>query len=299
MTQINRRQFLISSSVLTITPVLSQFASAQQSTINWSATRNDGNDFFRAPVLLTGKHNAILVDGSFNFQAGEQLVAQIKASGKKLTTIYISCADPDYYFSLKPVKAAFPDVRILAATSTINAINDNVQKKIDTWGPQLGEFGPQSLDDIVFAEAYDESSLELEGVRIEIVTSKVMHDRRYLWVPSIDAVFGGVYGFAGLHVWTADTPNPEDRAAWVRELEQLIDRNPKIVVAGHAASGANNGPESLVFTRDYLLAYEKQVALANNSKELIAAMQSLYPDLGLMPALEIGAQVAKGELDWR
>lgn len=118
------------------------------------------------------------MDGSFNFPAGEALVEQIKASGKELTTIYISCSDPDYYFSLKPVKTAFPNVKVIAASATIDAINANVKNKIDVWGPKLGEYGPQSLDDIEFAEAYDKPTLTLEDVRIEIVTSELLHDRR-------------------------------------------------------------------------------------------------------------------------
>jgi hypothetical protein len=38
--------------------------------------------------------------------------------------------------------------------------------------------------------------------------------------PSLNAVFGGVLIFSGLHVWTADTPTPP-RAAWVKNLEAI------------------------------------------------------------------------------
>jgi len=205
---------------------------------------------------------------------------------------------PERLWLSRSKKAAFPEAKVIAASDTINAINANVQKKIDTWGPQLGEYGPQSLDDIVFAESHDDPVLQLEGNRIDIVTSAKMHDRRYLWVPSLEAVIGGVYSFDGLHVWTADTPSAEDRSAWISELDSIIERNPKIVVAGHAAAGTNNGIKSLKFTRDYLIAYEEEVSKAGDSAELIAAMKLLHPDLGLMPALEIGAKVAMGEMDW-
>jgi len=298
MTQITRRNFVLGASALALTPMVPRLVTAGQSGLDWSAVRGNENDFFRAPVLLTGTNEAMLVDGSFTFPAGEALVEQIKASGKELSTIYLSCADPDYYFSLKPVKAAFPEAKVIAASETINAINANVQRKIDTWGPQLGEYGPQSLDDIVFAESHDDPVLQLEGNRIDIVTSAKMHDRRYLWVPSLEAVIGGMYGFDGLHVWTADTPGTEERNAWISELDSVIERKPKIVVAGHAATGTNNGITSLKFTRDYLMAYEEEVSKAGDSAELIAAMKSLHPDLGLLPALEIGAKVAMGEMDW-
>ncbi|MEM9279767.1 MAG: MBL fold metallo-hydrolase [Pseudomonadota bacterium] len=297
MSTISRRSLLKTMTAATSLAIIPLSASAGQS-IEWSALRGDDKDFHRAPVLLTGEKDAILIDGSFNYGAGTELVEKIRASGKRLTTIYVSVNDPDYYFSLKPVKEAFPEARVVAASETIKKIRQKVQNKLDVWGPVLGEYGPQTQDDVVFPEADDTSTLTLEGETIEIITSETMEDRRYLWSPSLQAVFGGVYVFDGLHVWTADTPTPQDRANWIAELDSLIARNPKIVVAGHAAQGTNNGVESLKFTREYLLAYEDEVKKAANSDELIAAMKKLYPDLGLLPALEIGAKVAKGEMKW-
>lgn len=296
--KLTRRHFLLGSSALALSTSLPRLAQAQTSTLSWSAVRGDDKDFFRAPVLLSGEKEAILIDGSFNLPAGEQMAALIKDSGKQLTTIYISCPDPDYYFSLKPIKAAFPEARVIAASETIAAIDASVQGKLDTWGPQLGEFGPQTQEDIVFAEPFDEKRLMLEDQPIDIVTSERMHNRRYLWVPSLNAVVGGVYAFDGLHVWTADSPTKQDRQHWIAELDELIARDPAVVVAGHAASGTNNGVASLQFTREYLLAFEQAFDRTGNSEELIAAMQARYPDLGLMPALEIGAKVSKGEMDW-
>lgn len=302
MTSLTRRQTLgrtlAGLSTIALAPTFARIAHAGDGAIDWQAWRTDANDFFRAPILLTGDEEALLIDGSFNFPQGRALAEAIKATGKRLSTIYISCSDPDYYFSLTPVKAAFPDAKVIAATATIEAINANVEKKIDVWGPKLGENGPQSLDEIVFAEAYDQPTLDLEGETIDIVTSSELENRRYLWVPSLEAALGGVYTFEGLHVWTADTPTPEERAAHVRELDALIARNPKIVVAGHAAEGTNNGVACLTFTRDYLLAYEEQVTKAKDSAELIAAMKDLYPGLGLEAGLEIGAKVTKGEMTW-
>lgn len=266
--------------------------------LNWAGWRGGENDFFRAPVLPTGQDEAILIDGSFTFPAGRALVEEIRATGKRLTTIFVSCNDPDYYFSLIPVVEAFPEARVIAAAETIAAMRRKALGKLAAWGPVLSENGPQTLDELVFPEPYDGHSLKLEGTTIDIVASKTMPDRRYLWVEEIEAVFGGVYAFAGLHVWTADAPTPENRAHWVAELDALIARRPQIVVAGHAASGVDNGPGSLTFTRDYLLAYEEEVARAASSADLIAAMQRRFPGLGLEQGLEIGAKVALGEMSW-
>jgi len=266
--------------------------------LQWQALPAGERGFFRAPVLLSGAKEAILIDGGFSLPDGRAVVEAIKASGKTLTTIYVSQSDPDYYFSLGPVKAAFPSARIIAASATIAAIKGNVEKKLAVWGPQLKENGPQTLAEVVMPEAFDGPALQLEGHAIEIVAASGLENRRYLWVPSLKAVFGGVLVFSGLHVWTADTPTPQARAAWVRNLEAIAARKPAIVVPGHLAAGAALDVSAVTYTRDYLLAFEEEAAKAADSAALIAAMKRRYPSAGLAPALEIGAKVVKGEMKW-
>jgi len=266
--------------------------------LSWKHFPADERGFLRAPVLLTGGKEAILIDGGFTLSDGRALVEAIKATGKTLTTVYVSQSDPDYYFGLGPVKAAFPSAGFIAAPATIAAINGNVQKKLDTWGPQLKENGPQTLADVVIPAPSDARSLSLDSHQIEIVEVSGLANRHYLWVPSLKAVFGGVLTFAGLHVWTADTATPEQRAAWVKALDEMAARQPGIVVAGHMAPGSPTDASAIAYTRDYLLAFEEEVNKAADSAALIAAMTRRYPNAGLAVALNIGAKVAKGEMKW-
>ncbi|MBT9463642.1 MBL fold metallo-hydrolase [Hydrogenophaga sp.] len=265
--------------------------------LQWQHFPAGERGFFRAPVLLSGAREAILIDAGFSLPDGRAVAEAIKASGKTLTTIYISQSDPDYYFSLGPIKAAFPAAKVIAASATITAIKGNVEKKIATWAPQLKENGPQQLSDIVFPEAFDGASLSLEGHTIEIVDAAGLENRRYLWVPSLNAVFGGVV-FSDLHVWTADTPTPQARAAWIKTLDSMAARKPAVVVPGHMAVKGALDVSAIAYTRSYLLAFEEELAKAVDAAALIAAMTKRYPDAGLAPALQIGAKVAKGEMKW-
>lgn len=266
--------------------------------LSWKHFPAGERGFFRAPVLISGAQEAILIDGGFTFPNGKAQAEAITATGKKLTTIYISQSDPDYYFSLAPVKAAFPAARVQAAPATLAAIKGNVEKKLATWGPQLKENGPQTLSDVVMPEAFEGRALNLEGQRIEIVDAEGLANRRYLWAPSLNAIFGGVLVFSGVHVWTADTASPEARAAWIKNLDAMAARKPAIVIPGHMAPGAAIDVSAITYTRDYLLAFEEELAKAANSAELIAAMTKRYPDAGMSIALQIGAKVAKGEMKW-
>jgi len=296
-----RREFAQTTAVAGVAAALVGCAAVPGATaapLQWQHFPAGDKGFFRAPVLLSGAKEAILIDGGFSLPDGRAVAEAIKASGKTLTTIYISQSDPDYYFSLAPIQAAFPQAKVIAASDTLAAIRGNVQKKIDTWAPQLKDNGPKTLADIVFPEVFDGPSLTLEGHTIEIVQAQGLANRRYLWVPSLQAVFGGVLVFSGLHVWTADTPTPAARAAWVQNLDAIAARKPAVVVPGHLAANGSLDMAAVQYTRDYLLAFEEEQAKAANSEVLIAAMNKRYPTAGLAPALQIGAKVAKGEMKW-
>jgi glyoxylase-like metal-dependent hydrolase (beta-lactamase superfamily II) len=101
--------------------------------LEWRAFPAGETGFFRAPVLVWGPKEAVLIDGGFTLPDGQALADAIKATGRDLTTIYVSQSDPDYYFSLGPIKAAFPRAKVLAASDTIAAIQASVEKKLATW----------------------------------------------------------------------------------------------------------------------------------------------------------------------
>lgn len=286
------------TTVAAATAVFGSGAWAGETKLRWQHFAAGEHGFFRAPVLIFGAREAVLIDAGFTLSDGRAVAEAIKATGKQLTTIYISQSDPDYYFGLAPIKAAFPQARVIAAPATLAAIQGNVEKKLATWGPQLKDNGPQTLEDIVMPEPFDGPAIELEEQNIEIVEADNLHNRRYLWVPSLDAIFGGVLVFSGVHVWTADTSSAEGRAAWVRTLDAMLARNPSVVVPGHMAPEAATDASAIRYTRDYLLAFEEELAKATDSAALIAAMKARYPNAGMGIALQIGAKVATGEMKW-
>ena len=276
----------------------SELALAANKGLNQAHFPAGENGFFRAPVLISGASDAILIDAGFTFPDAKTLIAAIQKTGKKLTTVYISQSDPDYYFGLSPIKAAFPQARIVAASATIAAIKASVDKKLATWGPQLKENGPQSMADIVIPEAFDGPALDVEGHSIDIVNADGLENRRYLWAPSLKAAFGGVLVFSGTHVWTADTATVAARASWIKNLDAMAARKPITVIPGHMTPAAAIDISAIAFTRDYLVAFDEELAKAGNSAELIAAMTKRYPELGMGIALQIGAKVAKGDMPW-
>ncbi|CAM4034454.1 hypothetical protein RABR111495_24385 [Rahnella bruchi] len=78
-----------------------------------------------------------MIDAQFQRHDAEKRVEMIKASGKKLTTVYISLSDPDFYFGLDAIRAAFPQAKVVATQATVDQINATKDRKVAFWGPQL------------------------------------------------------------------------------------------------------------------------------------------------------------------
>lgn len=256
----------------------------------------DGNSFHVNSVLVTGRQEAVLIDAQFSRADAHRLVADILASGKRLTTVYVSHGDPDYYFGLEVIKAEFPDVRIYASEPTIAWIRNTVQKKVAFWGPKLGANAPRAP---IVPEALPKEGLALEGQRLEVVgLDGELPGRSFVWIPSLKAVVGGVNVFSGLHLWTADTQSKEERAAWSRTLQRIVALQPAVVIPGHAQPGAPGGVAAVQYSQTYLQRFEQELAAAPNAASLIDTMKRLYPEAGLGISLDIGAKVNKGEMKW-
>jgi glyoxylase-like metal-dependent hydrolase (beta-lactamase superfamily II) len=246
-----------------------------------------------ASEIVSGDKESILIDAQFGVGDGQALVDILKKSGKKLTTIYISGGDPDYYFGLEPIKAAFPNVKILASQHVVDHINQTKEAKLAYWGPILGPQAPKSL---IVPNVLTKPYLTLEGKQIEI--KEMNTPNAYLWVASIKTAFGGVPVSYGQHVWMADNQTTIVRTQWIKALNRLLALKPKRVVPGHFVGDEPKGAEGVTFTRDYVLKYETELAKAKNSAALIDSMKQAFPSLPSDDGLVIGAKVNTGEMKW-
>ncbi|MES2348765.1 MAG: MBL fold metallo-hydrolase [Pseudomonadota bacterium] len=249
-----------------------------------------------ASVIVSGAKDAVLIDAQFSRGEALKLVERIRAGGKRLTTVYVSHSDPDFYFGLDVIHAAFPEAKIVATPQTVAGIEKKKDAKVAFWGPILKDNAPQS---IIVPQPLAGDTIQLEGQALKIEGLKgATPDRSYVWIPSIKTVAGGVVVFNQLHVWTADTQTPESRRQWLATLKGIAALKPATVVPGHFAPGAALTPDSIAFTSNYLVSFEAETAKAADSAALIARMKQLYPNAGLNAALDTSAKVAKGEMKW-
>lgn len=240
-------------------------------------------------TLIEGEKDAVLVDAQFTLADAHRLVAMILESKKNLTTVYVTHAHPDHYWGLVVIRQAFPKARLVALPDTLKDIKASVDKKVKQWKPMYGSNVP---DQPLLPEALSGNTLALEGETLEL-TGGVQGDTEnnsIVWVPSLKLAIAGDIVYNDAHVWMLDAPAAKSRADWIASLDRLATMKPARVVAGHKSADASDTPQAIDFTREYVQAFDVQLAKGATAEQIKAAMNAKYPNLKTLGvALELAA----------
>lgn len=273
-----------------------QFKQFQSGNLTFDVFIAAESSFGVTSTIISGKTDAVLIDAQFTLAEAEIVAQYIKNSGKRLSLIYISHADPDFYFGLEVFKRYFPQVTVYANNANIEHIKATSQKKLDVWGGRLGD---ALTKNVVLPQLLKDSSFELEGEKIEIYGLEQFPSRSFVWLPSAKAVIGGINIFgSNFNLWTADAQSADARSKWISVLDQIIALEPSVVIPAHTDQYAAFDKTSVEHTKNYLLFYEEALKTSKTSADLISAVKSRYPDLKFDVALQIGAKVNTGEMKW-
>ena len=230
--------------------VVANEAAAQSSpaALSLQVYNADAGSFHVNAVLVSGQTDAVLIDTGFTQADAHRIAAMVLDSRKTLRTIYISQADPDFYFGAGVLKTLFPGATLIASAPTVKKIQATLPTKLQVWGPRLGANAPT---DVPVPEVMTGNTIMLEGQTLEIrgLDDSLPH-RSYVWIPSLKAIVGGVNVFAGLHAWTADTQTAQERADWSRKLASMSALQPTTVVPGHMLPGQKQDASQIAYTEN-------------------------------------------------
>jgi glyoxylase-like metal-dependent hydrolase (beta-lactamase superfamily II) len=296
MKQIIAVTFLTISILFTMEAQAQNFKKIEAGTLTLDVYNASENSFGVASIIVSGKTDAVLIDAQFTLADAEAVAQEIKSSGKKLTTIYVSHNDPDFYFGLEVFKKYFPEVTAYATPAVVEQIAKTAQKKLDVWGERLGK---AITSNVVLPQVLKGNSIELEGEKLEIVGLDEFPGRTFIWIPSAKAVVGGINVFGNtFNLWMADAQTPEARKNWITVLDKITSLKPEIVVPAHGKSGDALNLTAVRHSKDYILFYEEALKTNKTSEALIKAIKAKYPTLTFEIALQIGAKVNTGEMKW-
>ena len=247
-------------------------------------------------TLIMGEKDAILLDTGFTRSDAYKIAANVLDSGKNLKTIFISQADPDYYFGAEVLHDIFPDAQVLSSKAVLEEIKHKVDSKVAFWSPQMGNNAPRKP---FLPTLMTGNTLTLEDKAIEVRgTTGTLANRPYVWIPSIKTIAGDVNTYAGMHVWTADSATPTLRSAWIKRLDEMKALQPTTFVPGHMTANTPLSPSVIDYTRAYLVKFEQAMTASKDSAQVIETIKTAYPNAEAISNLELGAKVGKGEMKW-
>ena len=143
-------------------------------------------------TLITGRHDAVLVDPLMTIEQGMAVADWVLTTGKNLTTVYVTHGHGDHWFGLGAVRERFPGVRAVATPAVIRGMRKwSAPEVLQTFWQS--RFPGQIPDDNPVADPLDGPSFELEGH--QMVAVNVGHsdtdDTTVLHVPDMWLVVAG------------------------------------------------------------------------------------------------------------
>ncbi|WCE30922.1 MBL fold metallo-hydrolase [Vibrio sp. SCSIO 43137] len=283
---------LLAASVL----LAANATAADKTPLTFDVYNADKNSFHVNSTLVMGESEVMVVDTGFTKADALRIAAKVLDSGKELKTIFISQADPDYYFGAEALHALFPDAKVLTTPAVKKVIEKKLAGKLAFWGPKMGGNAPVEP---YLPKAIEADFLTVDGHKVEIRgTQGELAHRPYLWIPSSKAVLGNVAVYGDLHLWMADAQSDSAQKGWVDQLNELKSLDPKIVIPGHMKAGTKLDASTISYSLNYLSDFKQAKASSKNSAELIDKMSASYPDAQLPMVLSIGAKVHTGEMKW-
>ena len=123
----------------------------------------EGSSFNVNSTLVVGEKEAMVIDAGFTRADALRIAANVLDSGKQLTTIYVSQADPDYYFGVEALKEIFPHADVVTTPAVLAKLSAKLAGKVAFWGPKMGLNAPRKP---VVPRALEGTTLTLEGQTI-------------------------------------------------------------------------------------------------------------------------------------
>jgi glyoxylase-like metal-dependent hydrolase (beta-lactamase superfamily II) len=245
-------------------------------------------------TLIYGRRDAVLVDALLTVEESHALVEWVAASGKNLTTIYVTHGHGDHFFGIGALLTRFPTARAVATPGVVKAMHQQASPEYvaNFWSVR---FPGQIPEPIVIAEELAGKVIDLEGR--DLVVIEVGHtdtdDTTCLHVPSVGLVVAGDVAYNDDHLYLVES-NAQTRREWIAALDTIEALEPRAVIAGHKKPENDDNPRIIEETRQYIRDFDRLAELTTTARELYDRMLELYPDRANPGALWGSARAAKG-----
>jgi glyoxylase-like metal-dependent hydrolase (beta-lactamase superfamily II) len=244
-------------------------------------------------TLIFGERDAVLVDAFLTVEQAAALAEWVAASGKNLTTIYVTHGHGDHFFGVGALLNRFPKARAMATPKVVESMRRQVSPDYvsNFW---KARYPGQIPEHLVIAEELKGNVIQLEGCDLLVV--EVGHtDTEHttcLHVPSAGLVVAGDAAYNDVHLYLAES-TAATRHEWIAALDTIEALKPRTVIAGHKKPEKTDSPRIIEETRQYIRDFDRLARITATARELYDEMLQLYPNRANPGSLWGSAHAAK------
>jgi glyoxylase-like metal-dependent hydrolase (beta-lactamase superfamily II) len=236
----------------------------------------DGSTRMWSPItstLITGRHDAVLIDPPLTTTQAVEIGDWIAASGRELRQIYITHGHGDHWFGAIPLLQRFPGITVRATEGTVKLMEaqNDPTFRAEFWDRVFpGQLPTGELDVAVV----DERGFELDGV--ELLPIEVGHTdtdaTTMLHVPEMGLLVAGDVVYNGVHLYLTESGGVTGIDEWLAALDVAESLRAATVIAGHKDPRAFDNPSQIQATRRYLTDARQLLQSAQSAQEFYQAM---------------------------
>lgn len=226
--------------------------------------------------LLLGRNEALLIDTAETRSDVARLADRIAASGRRLTTIFITHAHGDHLLGLGQLLERFPDAKVV---TTPGVIDDAKQYGVGIFSNSTHRYREEGPRPLVMPAPLTGDSLQFEGTTLRVLSFENVESTHAaaLYDPATRTLFAGDLVFSNAHLYLRE----KRLATWRAQLEKIaIDV--ETIYPGHGPAGDRKlFAENRRYIDDFAAALETR-----DPDEVRQRMLARYPRYALPRNLE-------------
>jgi glyoxylase-like metal-dependent hydrolase (beta-lactamase superfamily II) len=179
--------------------------------------------------LIVGSTEAVLVDGQFFKADAVKVIDLVKASGKTLTTVFLTHAHPDHYLGLETIRLAFPQAKVV---TTAAVLAEFTKKAPGTFTYLKGMLADQIPDALATPTVLAGTTIQVDGQDVTVFEAPHAGESESaaaLVLPGKKALIAGDLVYHDVHLVLSEC----EWQGWLDNLTAIKGMGFETIYAGH------------------------------------------------------------------